>query len=575
MSVLRVIVLSGAFASVVAALPLSFEQRSALQFRTQLHGMPVTIGPNVVSFGSIRLRFEGASAQVRLAGIGKPVPATYVSARARQTFRQYPKLALRHLYPGVDAVFYGNGSELEYDLTFQPGARAEDLRLSFEGARGLRIDDDGNLVIQSQAETVTQKAPHAYQADGTGIDTHFVLVSRFTVGLRVGRHDPKQPMTIDPQLVYSSTLGSSKGIGPSLVATDSQGNIYLAGRGNPGGFPGTSDASADIAVPLLALSNAAGSAVSFTIGNAETVNAIGGSPDGSTLYAATPGAIYSSIDDGATWTPAGPLPLPTPAISGIAVDPGNAARVFLATSQGIFFSGDGGQTWALNNPAAVSWVTMSRDSSLAYATSATTLYQSSDGGVTWNVLNPGGLSPAIAAVALDGSALYVITQAGSLFESSDAGSTWTALGTGPAMAQTLLVDPTNASNVYVLAASNIFKSTDGGFTFKTSLFQTTTANKALQITLDSTGTLFVAGQLPTGDIWIYASPDQVQWVPKAETPNLHSLVTIGNRVFAGFDATSNTFVTKLDPTGTQILYSTFLGGSSVQLSGLQVDAQGN
>ena len=33
---------------------------------------------------------------------------------------------------------------------------------------------------------------------------------------------------------------------------------------------------------------------------------------------------------------------------------------------------------------------------------------------------------------------------------------------------------------------------------------------------------------------------------------------------------------KLDPTGTQILYSTFLGGSlSDQIAGIAVDAQGN
>ena len=39
----------------------------------------------------------------------------------------------RELYRGIDLAYYGNGAELEYDLTVNPGADARQIRLRFKG----------------------------------------------------------------------------------------------------------------------------------------------------------------------------------------------------------------------------------------------------------------------------------------------------------------------------------------------------------------------------------------------------------------------------------------------------------
>ena len=119
------------------------------------------------------MRFRGSSQRVRLEGDGKASPSTYILPGLRPTFSQYPRLALRNLYPGVDAIFYGNGDHLEYDLMVAPHARLENIQLIFEGAEHLGLDKDGGLRIESGSGVLEQKLPRVFQADGREVSAHY------------------------------------------------------------------------------------------------------------------------------------------------------------------------------------------------------------------------------------------------------------------------------------------------------------------------------------------------------------------------------------------------------------------
>src|SRR5579864_2660621 len=121
----------------LVARPLSFERRSPDLYEAWLGNQSLIFHHDSVAIGDhdIILRFANANPSSRLAGLGESSPATYLSATGSRTFAQFPKLALRHLYPGVDAIFYGNGEHLEYDLVVSPGADLRRLRLRFDGAR--------------------------------------------------------------------------------------------------------------------------------------------------------------------------------------------------------------------------------------------------------------------------------------------------------------------------------------------------------------------------------------------------------------------------------------------------------
>ena len=46
----------------------------------------------------------------------------------------YARVRYRSIYPGVDMVFYGQESRLEYDFVLHPGADPAAIRLQFRGA---------------------------------------------------------------------------------------------------------------------------------------------------------------------------------------------------------------------------------------------------------------------------------------------------------------------------------------------------------------------------------------------------------------------------------------------------------
>jgi hypothetical protein len=70
--------------------------------------------------------------------------------------------------------------------------------------------------------------------------------------------------------------------------------------------------------------------------------------------------VWKSVDGGATWTPidgSGVTGIPDVPVHTIAIDPANAARLFVGTDVGVFSSGDGGATWAVEHTGFANVIT--------------------------------------------------------------------------------------------------------------------------------------------------------------------------------------------------------------------------
>jgi hypothetical protein len=64
-------------------------------------------------------------------------------------------------------------------------------------------------------------------------------ISNLSVGFALGAYDPSFPLVIDPTIAYSSFLGGAGGDGGNDIAIDAAGNIYLTGWTASSAFPGT------------------------------------------------------------------------------------------------------------------------------------------------------------------------------------------------------------------------------------------------------------------------------------------------------------------------------------------------
>jgi hypothetical protein len=196
---------------------------------------------------TVRMRFAGARNDAAVEGM-QPLPgrANYLIGNESSNWHTgiptFGRVRYTDPYPGIDVVFYGNQGELEYDFVVTPGAEPSQIRLSFEGASGLQIDDKGDLILIVGSDKIHLRRPVIYQTDNGGrhlaVDGHFVKRSSHEAGFEVARYDRSRVLVIDPAIVRSTFLG---GTGADIgygIAVDGQGFVYVTGGTNSvAGFP--------------------------------------------------------------------------------------------------------------------------------------------------------------------------------------------------------------------------------------------------------------------------------------------------------------------------------------------------
>ena len=152
----------------------------------------------------------------------------------------YGRVEYQNVYQGINLIYYGSQRQLEYDFVVAPGADAGVIQLNFQGAQGLSLDAQGNLVVQTAGGDLVEHAPVLYQ-DVAGarqaVSGGYVLEANGQVGLAVGSYDASKPLVIDPVLSYSTYLGGNSDDYGEGIAVDSSGNAYVTGYTTSTNFP--------------------------------------------------------------------------------------------------------------------------------------------------------------------------------------------------------------------------------------------------------------------------------------------------------------------------------------------------
>src|SRR5258708_36269570 len=60
----------------------------------------------------------------------------------------YSDVVYGGVYPGIDLRYYGNHRQLENVFVLNPGPDPQNIALNFVGAKGLAIENTGNLALQ-------------------------------------------------------------------------------------------------------------------------------------------------------------------------------------------------------------------------------------------------------------------------------------------------------------------------------------------------------------------------------------------------------------------------------------------
>jgi uncharacterized protein (TIGR03437 family) len=264
-----------------------------------------------------RMELRGANRGAPVTGADKlaGIANYYVGSdpkKWRSGVTTYGKVKYQGIYPGVDAVFYGNQRQLEYDFVVAPGADPKQISLGLTGARP-RLDAEGNVILKLADGDLALKKPVVYQTvEGNRklIDARYTIAGH-NVRFQLGKYDRNQTLVIDPVFTYLTYLGGSSvdfiggitAVGQThsptqALAIDTAGNVYVTGETISDDFPVTNAFQATRKEPggaytaFVSALNPAGTALLYStyLGGTTTAGGFAGSDVGASI-------VWDSLDN--------------------------------------------------------------------------------------------------------------------------------------------------------------------------------------------------------------------------------------------------------------------------------------
>jgi hypothetical protein len=483
-------------------------------------------------------------------------------ARWRSNVPNFRQVTYPSVRDGIDVIYHGEAGALEYDVIVAPQADPAAVVVEVGGSEGLALTPDGDLEIQTPSGPVLQAAPRLYQTiNGRREEIHgaYRIAGKSSIGFVVGQYDRRQPLIIDPVLSYATYLDADYA---QAVAVDGAGHAYVAGYtqslglGTAGVVQPSYDADVDAYVAKL---DPSGTSLVYAtyLGGAQVDEANGIAVDAN-------GHAYVTGETNSTDFPTTGALQPANAVS---THPGGATGDVFVTE----LSPDGTSlvySTYLGGSGEDKGLAIAIDAtSRAYVAGTT---YSTDFPVPNGLYAFGGSSTSVsvsnafvASIAAGGTTLVYSTCLGGVGNtdySSAQGKAIAADAAGNAYV-TGYADPNgfplkNPLNSFSLL-SNMFVTEvaagGGSLVFSTFLEPAAAGDGNDGIAVDSSGNVYITGGAGSG------------------------FATTAGAVQTTCPSSSGgcSFVEKLAPAGTSVVYATFVGGSAgAYASGIAVDAVG-
>jgi beta-propeller repeat-containing protein len=517
----------------------------------------VASGQESATRAVLRMQLHGARTQPSvIAGDELPGKANYFigadPTRWHTGIPTYRSIAYQDVYPGVDLIYYGNQGRLEYDLIVKPGADPSAIELRLSGVQGLRLDALGDLVLRVGHHELRQRKPVAYQLwDGVRQEIPAAYrLDRGNVRFEIGAYDHRRPLTIDPVLFYSTHLGGSGQDIASDISVDASLSAYITGLTDSPDFPTTSGAfdvssngNFDVFVAKL---NPTGSALIYS-------TYLGGS-DYDLGTGIVAGAAGTAIVAGATFSADYPT---TPGAYDVThnglwdafVTKLDASGSALVYSTFIGGSGREGGQDAATDAAGNVYVTGDTSSTNFPVTV----------GAFDTAYNGGNSDAFVVKLASTGAALAYATYLG---------------GFGFDEGTSVAVDA--AGRAHVTGRAGPFPTTPGAFD---TTFNASQTFDAFVTKLDTTGAALVYSTYLGGENWDEGTGIALDLAGLAYVTGRTESDDFPRTAGAfgtSYNGGSDAFVTKLNVTGSALVYSTYLGGTDFEgASAIAVDLSDN
>ncbi|MBF0338966.1 MAG: SBBP repeat-containing protein, partial [Nitrospirae bacterium] len=529
-------------------------------------GLPPEKHSRGVRQETVKLSFKGANPNVEI--VPEDMQDGRVnyfigndSAKWKTDVPTYRSILYRNVYDGIDVRFYGNNSQLEYDIIVSPGSSPDVVKMSYEGVKGLKVRGDGALELSLRLGKIIKGKPYIYQqkdgAEKVEVAGGFKILDRkkakkggynYLVGFEVDKWDSAYALVLDPVLVYSTYVGGSGDDTGRGIAVDSVGNVYVTGATTSSNFPTTS---------AIQGTYAGGEYDAFVTKF---------SPTGTLVYSTYLGGSGNDV--------------------GYAIDVDSIGNAYIT-----------GVTYSSNFPTA-----SALQATYGGGANDSFVVKLSPAGNTlvYSTYLEGNSNDAGTGIAVDSTGNAYITgetyssnfPTASALQATYGGGTYDAFvtkfsPTGKTLVYSAYLGGSSEDRGYGIAVDSVGNAYITGWTassnFPTvSVFQTTYGG--------GTYDAFVAKLSPTGNALVYSTylggsgddlgndiaVDSASNAYIAGLTNSSNFPTVSAFQTTYGGGTYDAFVAKLSPTGNALVYSTYLGGSGDDLGNdIAVDSSGN
>jgi hypothetical protein len=526
---------------------------------------PTPSTPDTVKTAAIDLKMVGANQQPQIAaGAELPGRTNYFigndASKWQRGIKQFATVSYKDVYPGVDMKFHGQQKQVEFDFLVAPGANAEPIRFNVSGATHVAANATGDLVLSSAAGNVLLHKPVAYQEKGDTrepVEARFALQANNTVSFELGNYDHSRELVIDPTVAYpaceyATYLGGSAEDDAYGIAVDSSGNAYVTGQTASTNFPGASGSNAggfDVFVTEIAAGGATLVYSTYVGGSGnDSGNAIAVDTSGDAFVAGgtastdfpTSGTPFQSSNGGGSLdafvfelNPTGTGLTYSTYLGGSGTDVANGIAV--DSTGNTYVVGSTSSSGSSGFPTKDPIIGSLPGSSNAFVTKL----NPSGSALVYSTYLGGSSIDYAAAVALDSSEnAYVTGGTGSTTFPTTTGAFQTTCGSCSGGQDNAFVTVINAAG--------------SGYVYSTFLGGSVD-DEGLAIAADSSGEAYVAGF--------------------ATSSNFPVKNALQSKLATG--ATQNAFVSKLNSTGSGLVFSTYLGGNATDgANGIALDGSG-
>lgn len=158
--------------------------------------------------------------------------------------KRFQNINFQNVYEGINLRVHGKSKSIKYQFELAPHADPNLISWHYHDSLQLELDTSGNLITQHLLGRIYESRPFAFQSiNGHLIEVicHYVLEGN-RMRFQLGNYDSNYALIIDPEIAFSSFIGSAANNFGFTACDDLSGNLVSGASVFANNYPTTANA---------------------------------------------------------------------------------------------------------------------------------------------------------------------------------------------------------------------------------------------------------------------------------------------------------------------------------------------